>query len=73
MQVRNIPISEDIQEGDVKALIESVPDLKVRSVVFDERQNERMLGRRSALIRLQPPPLPSKDSVRRHPLRIGVN
>ena len=59
-QVRNIPITDEVKEEHIKKLVETIRSLKVRSINFDDRPSERIMGRRSALVRLQPPPLPWK-------------
>ena len=58
--MRNIPISDEVKEEHVKKLVETIRSLTVRSINFDDRPSERIMGRRSALVRLQPPPLPWK-------------
>ena len=60
LQVRNIPITDEVKEEHVKKLVETIRSLKVRSINFDDRPSERIMGRRSALVRLQPPLLPWK-------------
>ena len=67
MQVRNVPAKRDIVEDDVKRMIESARPLKVHSVAFDQQQTEKVLGRRTALVRLEPlqlPWLPAEPEVR---------
>lgn len=55
IKVRNVPIKAGVTESDVKEAVEAAdPQLKVRSVYFDDRPKEAMLNRRTALVRLQP-------------------
>ena len=56
--MRNIPARRDVNEDDVKRMVESVRPLKVHSVAFDQQQTEKVLGKRTALVRLEPLPLP---------------
>ena len=67
--MRNILAKRDIIEEDVKKMVESVRQLKVHSVHFDQQPTEKVVGRRSALVRLEPLPLPwqnnSEDEVRK--------
>lgn len=48
----------DIAEEEVKRMVESVRQLKVHSIHFDQAPTEKVMGRRTALVRLEPLPLP---------------
>ena len=58
MQIRNVPAKRDLSEDDVKRMVETVRALKVHSVTFDQQQTEKVIGRRTAIVRLEPLPLP---------------
>ncbi len=67
MQVRNVPARRDVTEEDVKRMVETVRPLKVHSVTFDKQSTEKVLGRRTAIVRMEPLPLPwtqVEDEVR---------
>lgn len=55
-QVKNIPSADNINEDSVREVLEAA-GLQVRSVAFD---TVKILDRRVAYVRLQPPPLPWK-------------
>lgn len=55
-QVKNIPSADNIDEDSVREVLEAA-GLQVRSVAFD---TVKILDRRVAYVRLQPPPLPWK-------------
>lgn len=56
LQVKNIPSADNINEDSVREVLEGA-GLQVRSVAFD---TVKILDRRVAYVRLQPPPLPWK-------------
>ncbi len=58
VQVRNVPARRDVTEEDVKRMVESLRPLKVHSVTFDQQSTEKVLGRRTAIVRMEPLPLP---------------
>lgn len=58
LQVKNIPISDEVTEDTVRQVLQSA-DLSVKSVAFD---SVKLLDKRVAYVRLQPPELPSADS-----------
>lgn len=55
-------MKRDIAEEEVKRAIEGVRQFKVHSVTFDQQPTEKVIGRRTALVRLEPLPLPWASS-----------
>jgi hypothetical protein len=59
-----VPCKDSITSNSVKSVIEkALEGLKVHSVHFDQSANEKVMGRRSALVRLAPLPLPWKQDT----------
>ena len=58
IQVKNIPSTDNIDEDSVREVLEGA-DLQVRSVAFD---TVKILDKRVAYVRVQPPPLPWKST-----------